>query len=124
MPSEFYRSQFNEVLKEIRKAERKGLAAVGKYARTKAREAAPVADVSDVLPKGQKPGDLKKSIGYVVNGKKNSLKIGSTLKRAIYTEKGTAHSLAFAFITPSVENNQAEIQRIFSETTKAAMPND
>lgn len=57
-------------------------------------------------------GYLRGSITHKLAGDKQ-VQIGSDVEYAIYVEKGTSKQKAQPYLTPAVENNIAEIKRIF-----------
>jgi HK97 gp10 family phage protein len=119
-----YKSNTKEAWKEVRNAERRGLTAVGRFVRDEARKNAPIAAKGAKLPKGQKPGDLRRGIRHRVNGKSMNVKIGAILKAfwGIFHEKGTSKMKATPFLTPAVEGNKSKVREIFAETVKGSMP--
>lgn len=117
-----YKSQVKEAWKVIKKSERRGLAAVGKFIRSDARQRLKANWNTNTK-------NLFKSIHHKVNIKKNKVTIGLRSGSGqkydgfygFFLEKGTSNIQAQPFLTPAAENNQDQVREVFGQTVKESM---
>jgi HK97 gp10 family phage protein len=99
-----FKSNKKEVLAALLNAEKRALTAVGEFAEGEAKVRAAV-----------DTGNMRDSIGYIVNESEKTVSYGTNAEYAYWVEKGTSKSKAQPFITPAREENTGRITSLIAE---------
>lgn len=103
-----FKSHKKQIMKELERAEQAALEAIGLYVESRAKLLTPV-----------DTGRLRDSIDHFSDKEKAT--IGTAVEYAVFIEKGTSKQVAQPYLTPAVEDNIKEINRLASKTIKDMM---
>ncbi|SDY23140.1 HK97-gp10 family putative phage morphogenesis protein [Thermoactinomyces sp. DSM 45892] len=98
-----YHSNLSKIVQQMKQNEKNALEAVGLFVTSETKIRAPV-----------DTGRLRSSYRHRVNSGKKNVTIGTDVQYAIFVEKGTRHTRSQPHLTPAIEENQAQIQKIIA----------
>ncbi|MDQ0417921.1 HK97 gp10 family phage protein [Croceifilum oryzae] len=98
-----FRSNLPKMMKQLKQNEKNALEAVGLFVTRETKIRSPV-----------DTGRLRSSYRHRVNSDKKSVQIGTDVTYATYVEKGTSCSRPQPHLTPALEENQAQIQKVIA----------
>lgn len=103
-----YQSNRKNVNKALTGGQKLALEAIGAYVQGEAILRTPVGQYDD----GRVGGRLRDSIDYKVDESSGSVQVGTNVEYAPYVEKGTYKMASQPYLTPAVEENTSNIQKV------------